>query len=114
LNRKRTALAVALERGKREKTISAHSLLARVFAKRRLRLYNTFHGLNCTSELGEDTIARRVRYTAPMLPNEPVKDCAPFGQPFQRADLVRTHETAVAFDIGCEDRDEASADCHRV
>jgi hypothetical protein len=33
---------------------------------------------------------------------------------FERADLVHAHETAVAFNISCEDRDEASADCNRV
>jgi hypothetical protein len=49
-----------------------------------------------------------------MLTNELVKDCAPFCQPFERADLISTHEAAVAFDICCEDCDEASADCHRV
>jgi hypothetical protein len=35
---------------------------------------------------------------------------APFGQPFERANLVSAHEAAVAFDIRCEDCDEASAD----
>jgi hypothetical protein len=49
-----------------------------------------------------------------MFPNEPVKDRAPFGQSLKRADLVSAHEAAVALDIRCEDRDEASADCHRV
>jgi hypothetical protein len=28
---------------------------------------------------------------------------------FERADFIRAHEAAVAFDIRCEDRDEASA-----
>jgi hypothetical protein len=74
-------------------------------AKRRLHLYSTFLGLNCTSELGKDTIACRVRYTAPMLPNDPVEDRAPFGQPLERGDLVSAHKAAVAFDICCEDRD---------
>ena len=50
----------------------------------------------------------------PMLTNELVKDCAPFCQPFERADLISTHEAAVALNISCEDCDEASADCHRV
>ena len=40
-------------------------------------------------ERGSGIIARRVRYTAPVLPNEPVEDRAPFGQPLERADLVR-------------------------
>ena len=71
----------------------------------------TAHG---APELRKDTIARRVRYAAPVFPNEPVEDCAPFGQSLERADFVNAHEAAIAFDIRCEDRDEASADCHRV
>jgi hypothetical protein len=49
-----------------------------------------------------------------MFPNEPVEDCASFGQPLERADLVSTHEVTVALDIRCEDCDEASADFRRV
>jgi hypothetical protein len=49
-----------------------------------------------------------------MFPNEPVEDRAPFGQPFERADLVGAHEAAVAFHIRCEDCDKASADGHGV
>jgi hypothetical protein len=50
----------------------------------------------------------------PVVPNDPVEDRAPFGQPLERADLVSAHEAAVAFHICCEDCDEASAHCHRV
>jgi hypothetical protein len=49
-----------------------------------------------------------------VFPNDPVEDRAPFGQPFERADLISAHEAAVAFNIRCEDCDEASADCDRV
>ena len=38
----------------------------------------------------------------------------PYGQPFERADLVSAHEAAVALDICCEDGDKASADFRRV
>ena len=79
-----------------------------------LRLHRALHGLHGASKLRKDTIARRVRYAAPVVPNEPVEDCAPFGQPLERADLVRAHKAAVALHICCEDCDEASADCHRV
>ena len=75
-----------------------------------LRLHRALHRLYSASELRKDTIARRVRYAAPVFPNELVEDCAPFGQAFERADLVDAHEAAVAFDICCEDRDKASAD----
>ena len=79
-----------------------------------LRLHRALNRLYCTPELRKDTIARRVRYAAPMLLDEPVEDCAPLGQPFERTDLVSAHEAAIALDIGCEDCDEASADFRRV
>jgi hypothetical protein len=50
----------------------------------------------------------------PSFWHEPVEDSAPFGQPFERADLVSAHEAAIAFNICCEDRDKASADFRRV
>ena len=84
------------------------------FGQSGLRLHRALHGVHGASELRKDTVARRVRYAAPVFPNEPVEDCAPFGQPLERADLISAHEAAVAFDIRCEDCDEASADCHRV
>jgi hypothetical protein len=59
-------------------------------------------------------VARRVRYAAPVFSNEPVEDCASFGQALERADLVSAHEAAIAFDIRCEDCNELPADCHRV
>ena len=79
-----------------------------------LRLDCGLHRLNGATELRKDTVARRVRYAAPVVPNEPVEDCAPFGQALERADFVSVHETAVALNIRCEDCDEASADCCRV
>ena len=79
-----------------------------------LRIHRALHGVHGASKFGKDTVARRVGYAAPMLPNEPVEDRAPFGQPLERADLISAHEAAVALDIRCEDDDEASADCRRV
>ena len=81
---------------------------------RSLSLYAQPMGSLSAFELRKDTVARRVGYAAPMLPNEPVEDRAPFRQPFERADFVSAHETAVALDICCEDCDEASAECNRV
>jgi hypothetical protein len=72
------------------------------------------HGVNGASELRKDTVARRVRYAAPVLAYELVEDRAAFGEPFERADLINAHEPAVTLDIGCEDRDKASADFRRV
>ena len=84
-----------------------------------LRLHRALHGVHSASELRKDTVARRVRYAAPVVPNEPVEDCAPFGQPLERADLIGAHEAAIAFDIRCEDsatrrRLTAGVRCHRV
>jgi hypothetical protein len=79
-----------------------------------LGLYRTLHGVHRTPELRKNTIARRVRYAAPVVTNEPVEDGASFGQPFERAHLVSAHEAAVALNIRCEDCDEASADVRRV
>jgi hypothetical protein len=56
--------------------------------QRCLRLHRALHGFNGAPELRKDTIARRVRYAAPVVPNEPVEDRAPFGQPLERADFV--------------------------
>jgi hypothetical protein len=64
--------------------------------------------------MSKDTVASRVCYAAPVFPNEPVEDCAPFGQALERADLVSAHEAAVALNICCEDCDELSADVHRL
>ena len=65
-------------------------------------------------KFSKDTVARRVRYTAPVLPNETVEDRAAFGQAPERADLISAHEAAVALHISCEDCDEATADFRRV
>jgi hypothetical protein len=84
------------------------------FGQGSLRLHRALNGVNGACELGKDTVARRIRYAAPVFPNDRVKDRAPFSQPFQRTDLVNAHEAAVAFDIRCEDCDEASADIRSV
>jgi hypothetical protein len=84
------------------------------FGQGSLRIHRALYGINSASELRKDTVARRVRYPAPVLPNEPVEDCASFGQALEGADLISAHEAAVALDICCEDRDEASADFRRV
>ena len=79
-----------------------------------LRTNCALYGVSSAPELRKDTVARRVRYTAPVVLNELVEDRTAFGQPLERADLVSTHEAAIALNICCEDRDEASADFRRV
>jgi hypothetical protein len=84
------------------------------FAQCSLRIHSALHGLYGTAKLRKDTVARRVRYAAPVFSNDPVEYRASFGQSFERADFVSAHEAAVAFDICCEDCDEAAADSDRV
>jgi hypothetical protein len=66
--------------------------------------------LHGASKLRKDTIARCVRYAAPVFPNELIENGAPFGQALEGANLISAHEAAVALHIRCEDCDEASAD----
>jgi hypothetical protein len=76
--------------------------------------HSALYGVNGARKLREHAVARRVGYAAPVLLNDPIEDRAPFGQTFERADLIGAHEAAVALDICCEDCDEASADFRRV
>ena len=71
--------------------------------QRSLRLHGTFHSVHRTSKLSKDAISRRVRYAAPILPNEPIEYRPTLGQPPERAYLIDAHETAVALHIRCED-----------
>jgi hypothetical protein len=49
-----------------------------------------------------------------MVADELIKYGSALSEALERADLVSAHEAAIAFDIRCEDCEEASADCHRV
>ena len=49
------------------------------FRQGSLRLHRALHCFNGAPELRKDAVARRVRYAAPVFPNDPVEDCAPFG-----------------------------------
>ena len=79
-----------------------------------LRLHRALHRLYSASELRKDTIARRVRYASPMVPDELIKYGSALSEALERADFVSAHEAAVALHIRCEDCDEASADFRRV
>ena len=84
------------------------------FSESSLCIHSALYGVYRAPELRKDTIACRVRYAASVFPNELVEDRAPFGEALERADLVSTHETAVALHICCEDGDKASADFRGV
>src|SRR5438034_591823 len=57
------------------------------FSQGGLGLHSALHGVNGAPELRKHTVARRVRYAAPVVPNEPVENCASFCQPLECADL---------------------------
>jgi hypothetical protein len=60
------------------------------------------------------TVARCVRYAAPVVPNELIEDRSALRQSLERADLIGSHETAVAFHVRREDCDELTADLTKV
>ena len=72
------------------------------------------HRVYSTPELGKDTVTRRVRYTAPVLPNELIEDRSPLSQSLERADFIGAHETAIAFHICCEDCNQLPADIRKL
>ena len=72
-------------------------------AKSGLRIHRALHGVHGAPKLRKDTIARRVGYAAPMVPNEPIEDRPALGEPLERADLIGAHEAAIALHICCED-----------
>ena len=84
------------------------------FGQGGLRIHRALHRIHGASKLGKDTIARRVRYAAPMLPNEPIEDRPALGEPLERADLIGTHEPAVALHVCCEDCNQLPADVRKV
>ena len=73
------------------------------FSQSSLRLHRALHGIHGTPELRKDTVARRVRDAAPVVPNGLVEDRAALGQALERPDLVGAHEPAIAFHVSRED-----------
>jgi hypothetical protein len=49
-----------------------------------------------------------------MLADEPIEDRATLGEPLERADLIGTHEAAVAFHVCREDSYELPGDVRKV
>ena len=72
-------------------------------AKSGLRIHRALHGVHGAPKLRKDTIAGRVRYAAPVVPNEPIEDRPALGEPPERADLIGAHEAAIALHICRED-----------
>jgi hypothetical protein len=68
------------------------------------------HGIHGTGEISDEAIARRVEDPTAMRGDQAVDDDPVRGEGVKGADLISPHETAVAFDIGGEDRGKLSFD----
>jgi hypothetical protein len=64
----------------------------------------TFHGIDCAGEIGDETVASRVKDPAPMRGDQAIDDDPICREGAKGADLIKPHQAAIAFHIGCEDR----------
>src|SRR5690348_6113903 len=71
---------------------------------------STLHGIDGADEIGDEAIASRVEDPTAMRGDQAVDDGSVTVESAERADLISLHESAVAFDIGCEDRGELPFD----
>ena len=70
----------------------------------------TFHRIDHTRELRQHTVARRVRYTAPVLAYEPVHNFPVSRECPQRSDFVLAHEPRATRHVSREDGCEFTFD----
>ena len=75
-----------------------------------LNFDSTLHGVHSAGEIGDEAVARRVEDPTAMRGDQAIDDDPVRGEGAKGADLISPHETAVAFDIRCEDRRELSFD----
>jgi hypothetical protein len=75
-----------------------------------LNLDGTSHGINGAGEISDEAVASRVEDPASVRGDQAIDDDPVCGEGAEGADLISPHETAVAFDIGCEDRGKLSFD----
>src|SRR5829696_8993873 len=75
-----------------------------------LNLDRALHSIDDTRELREHTVARGVRYAAPVLAYEPVHDFPVSRQPPPRSDFVLAHEPRVVRHVSGEDGGELALD----
>jgi hypothetical protein len=68
------------------------------------------NGIHSAGEIGDEAIARRVEDPTAMRGDQAIYDDPVGRECAEGADLILAHETAVAFDIRCEDRRELSFD----
>src|SRR5215472_4888423 len=70
----------------------------------------TFHSIHGTGEIGDEAIACRGEDPTATRGDEPIDNGPVSCQSAEGADLIPPHQTAIAFDIGGEDRGELSFD----
>ena len=75
-----------------------------------LHLNSTLHGIHGAGEIGDEAIPSRVEDPTPMSSDQPIDDDPIRGEGAKGADLISPHETAIALDIGGEDRSKLSFD----
>ncbi|TJW03693.1 MAG: hypothetical protein E5W82_32470 [Mesorhizobium sp.] len=80
------------------------------FTQGGLRFHRALHGIHSAPELRKHTVPRRVRDAAPVIRNGLVEDRTALGQRLERADLVSTHQSGIAFNVSREDRHQPSPD----
>jgi hypothetical protein len=71
---------------------------------------STLHGIHGAGEIGDKTVASGTEDPASMRGYQAINDDPVSCQRAKGADLIESHQAAVAFDIGCEDRRELSFD----
>jgi hypothetical protein len=75
-----------------------------------LNLDGTLHGIHSAGEVSDETVPSRVEDPTAMGGDQAIDDHPIRGEGAKGADRISPHETAVAFDIGGEDRGELSFD----
>jgi hypothetical protein len=68
------------------------------------------HGIHGTREIGDEAIACRVEDPTAMRGDQAINDDPVSGEGVKGAEFIESHQAAVAFDIGREDRGQLSFD----
>lgn len=72
--------------------------------QRRLNLHRAAHRLHCTGKLGQHAVARHVAHLAAAAFDALPEDGAALIECVDRGGVIERHESAIALDIGGEDR----------
>src|SRR5436305_934327 len=81
-----------------------------ILAKGSTAIDGTLHSVHGTGEIGKNAVACGVEDPTAMRGDQAIDDDPVGGEGAKGTDLISAHETAVAFDIRCEDRRELSFD----